>query len=61
MNITNMLKKDTEIKWIVDARKYFRDIKEEIKEAPVLVSLDFNKDFLIFSYALEHTIAGVLL
>ena len=27
MNITNMLKKDNEIKWIVDARKYFREIK----------------------------------
>ena len=27
MNIINMLKKYHEIKWIVDARRYFRDIK----------------------------------
>ena len=27
MNITNMLKKEHEIKWTIDARRYFRDIK----------------------------------
>ena len=60
-NITNMMNKENEIKWTVDARKYFRDINQEIIESPVLVSPDFNKYFLIFSYALEHTIDGVLL
>ena len=43
----------------MDARKYFKDIKQTIIEAPILVS--FSKDFLIFSYASEHTIAGVVL
>ena len=61
MNITNMLKKDSEIKWIVDARKYFREIKQTITKAPVLVSPYFSKYLLIFSYASEHIIAGVLL
>ena len=56
-----MLKKENEIKWTVDARKYFNDIKQYITEAPVLVSPYFNKDFMIFYYASEHTIAGVLL
>ena len=60
-NITNMLKKENEIKWIVDARKSFKYIKKAITEAPVLVSPDFIKDFLVFSYAYEHTIDGVLL
>ena len=61
MNITNMLKRDHEIKWIIYARRYFRDIKLAIIESPVLVSPDFRKDFIIFSYTYDHTIAGVLL
>ena len=32
-----------------------------ITEAPVLVSLDFSKDFIVFSFASDHTIVGVLL
>ena len=61
MNITNMLKTYHEIKWKIDARRYFKDIKRAIIEAPVLVRPYFNKDFLIFSYASNHTIVGVLL
>ena len=61
MNITNMLKKDHEIKWTTDARRYFKEIKQAITEAPVLVSPDFSRYFLIFSYAFNHAIAGVLL
>ena len=61
MNITNMLKKGHEIKWIADAKKSFKEIKQAISEAPMLVSLDFTKYLLIFSYASEHTIAAVLL
>ena len=51
MNITNMLKKGHEIKWIVEARKSFKEIKQAISEALMLVSLDFTKYFLVFSYA----------
>ena len=61
MNITNMLKKDHEIKWTVEAMKYFKNIKKDISEALVLVSPNFDKYFVIFSYASEHTIAAVLL
>ena len=61
MNITNMLKNGHEIKWTAEAKKSFKEIKQAISEAPMLVSPDFTKDFLIFSYALEHTIAAVLL
>ena len=56
-----MLKKGHEIKWTAEAKKYFKEIKQAISEAPVLVSLEFTKDFLIFSYASKHTIATVLL
>ena len=59
--ITNMLGKDKEIKWTHEAKKSFEDIKKAIFEARVLASPDFSKDFLIFSFASEHTLAGVLL
>ena len=59
MNITNILRKDHEIKWTVEAKKSFKDIKQAISESPVLVSPYFNRYFLIFSYASEHTMATV--
>ena len=43
------------------ARQSFEGIKRAIAEAPVLVSSDFSKYFLIFSFSFEHTVAGVLL
>ena len=61
MNITNMLKNGHEIKWTMEANKSFKEIKQAISEAPVLVSPDFTKYFLVFSYASEHTIVSVLL
>ena len=61
MNITNMLKMVHEIKSTAEAKKYFKEIKQAISEAPLLVSPYFTKDFLIFSYASEHTIAAVFL
>ena len=61
MDITYMLRKDHEIKWTVGAKKDFKDIKQAILESLVLISPKFEKDFLVFSYALEHTVATVLL
>ena len=59
--ITNMLRKENEIKWTAEARKDFSDIKNALTEAPVLNSHDRSRDFHIFSFASEHTVAGVLL
>lgn len=56
-----MLRKDNDIKWTVEAKQYFVDIKKALTKSPVLISPNFTKDFLIFSFASEHTIAGVLL
>ena len=61
MDITYMIRKDHEIKWTVEDKKSFKDIKQAISEAVVLVSIDFEKDFLVFSYTSEHTVAVVLL
>lgn len=48
--ITCMLKKDTEIKWGEHARNSFTTIKLDLKEVPILVSPNFSKEFLTFSF-----------
>ena len=53
--------KDHEIKWTVEAKKAFKNIKHSISKALVLVNPDFEKYFLVFSYALEHTVVAMLL
>ena len=60
-HITNMLRKGNEIKWIPKSRKSFEYIKVALMKAPVLASPNFEKDFILFSFALESTIARVLL
>jgi hypothetical protein len=59
--ITGMLKKDSGVNWTTDARASFAHIKKFISKAPVLASPDYLKEFLIFSFSFEHTIAAVLL
>jgi hypothetical protein len=59
--ITNMLKKDANIKWSQEAKSSFHGIKHGLVEALVLVSPDYSKEFLIFSFASEETIVVVLL
>ena len=59
--ITAMLKKDQEVKWTAEAKNSFENIKMALTEAPVLVSPDFTKEFLTFSFASEDTLAAVLL
>jgi hypothetical protein len=60
-NITTMLRKGHEIKWTSEPRESFFQIKKVLTEAPVLVSPDYSKDFLIFSFASCDTVAAVLL
>ena len=59
--IIDMLKKGSEVRWTSEDKASFKCIKKVISEAPVLASPDSTKDFLIFSFASEHTIAAVLL
>jgi hypothetical protein len=56
-----MLRKCSEIKWTQEARISFEDIKVALTKAPVLVSPNYAKDFILFSFTSEHTIVGVLL
>lgn len=56
-----MLRKGSEIKWTEAARRSFESIKKAIMEAPTLSSPDYSKEFHIFSFASEDTLAAVLL
>jgi hypothetical protein len=60
-HITTMLRKGNEVKWTVESRESFNQIKKALTEAPVLISPDYSKDFLIFSFASFDTVAVVLL
>ena len=59
--LNNMLEKDSIIKWTVKAKKYFESIKQALTRTPVLISPYYTKNFIIFSFTSEHTIAAVLL
>ncbi len=59
--ITNMLKKDIQVKWTEEAIKYFNLVKLALSSAPLLVSPDYTQDFILFSFSSEHTMSAVLL
>ena len=56
-----MLKKGEGVKWTIGAKQSFESVKLALTQAPVLISPDFSKYFLIFSLASKHTVATVLL
>jgi len=60
-DITMILKKGVDIKWTAEENNHFEKIKKELTQAPVLINPDFSKEFLVFTFAFENTIAGVLL
>jgi len=49
------------VKWTKEAVKYFNLVKLALSSAPVLVSPDYTQDFILFSFASEHTMVVVLL
>jgi hypothetical protein len=56
-----MLRKANEVKWTIESRQSFNQIKKALTKAPVLISPDYSKDFLIFSFSSFDTVAVVLL
>jgi hypothetical protein len=60
-HIIAMLRKGNEVKWTTEPRESFDQIKKALTEVPVLISPDYSKDFLIFSFASFDTVAAVLL
>jgi len=56
-----LLRKDVAFKWDDNNIESFEDIKEAIAIAPVLISPDYSHHFIIFSFASQDTIVGVLI
>lgn len=56
-----MLNKDAEVRCTPTTRESFTRIKNDFGEAPVLVSLDYQKPFQVFSFTSPSIIAVVLL
>ena len=56
-----LLKKNAKFVWTNEGRESFGSIKYTITRSPVLVSPDYTKDFMIFSFASKDTNVGVLL
>lgn len=57
----NMFKKDGEVKWMEEVVKSFNLVNLALSLAPILVSPDYTHGFILFSFALEHIMAIVLL
>lgn len=56
-----MLRKDTEVKWNIEAKQSFDKIKQALTHASMLISPKFTKYFLIFSFSSQNTIVAILL
>ena len=56
-----MLNKDLSIKWTIEAKQSFEEIKMASTRTPILINPQFDRNFIIFSFASEHTIVAVLL
>jgi hypothetical protein len=49
------------VRWTIEPQASFDQIKRELTEKPVLISLDYSKEFLILSFPSFDTVAAVLL
>ena len=59
--LQKLLKIDVKFEWMDEGKDAFNSIKDAISRSLVLISPDYSKEFQIFSFASEDTIAGVLL
>ena len=55
-----MIRKDENYKWNKERKEAFANIKEEIVEAPTLQRLDFDKEFILYRFSSNHSIAAIL-
>ena len=55
--LQNMIRKDVEFKWDDERKNTFNDIKAAISWAPVLRSLDFNRDFFLYTFTFRPIVS----
>jgi len=58
--IQEMIKKDAIYNWGKNENDVFTHIKQEIVDALVLYNQDFNKDFFLYTFASNNSLAAVL-
>jgi hypothetical protein len=58
--LQKMIHKDVEIKLDYERKDAFSNIKTVISQAPVLRSPDFNRDFFLYTFAFDQSLAVVL-
>jgi hypothetical protein len=58
--INLLLKKDQGFEWTTDTKEAFNNIKRVITTALVLISPDFQRDFIIYSFSIETVVASIL-
>ena len=58
--IHNMIKKNSNFKWNPPEKEAFDKIKQAITEAPSLQSPDFNKGFILYTFASNSSLTAVL-
>ena len=59
--MADMLKKDNDVRWSLDAKKSFNAVKFALSTAPTLFNPDYTSNFIIFSFTSEHTLAVFLM
>jgi hypothetical protein len=55
-----MIKKDVHLKWTSIEKDAFENIKAAIAVAPSLQSPNFTKDFLLYTFDFDHSLAIML-
>ena len=58
--LQEMINKDLDLKWKKEKKEEFDRIKEAIAECPTLWSPNFYKEFILYTFASDHSIATVL-
>ena len=55
-----MVKQSAQFKWIKIEKNAFSKIKASVAHAPSLKSPDFDKDFILYTFASDDSLAAVL-
>lgn len=58
--LTIMLKKNLAFSWNKEGKAYFEEIKQAISQDPTPVNLDYEKDFILYTFGGEPSISIVL-
>ena len=59
--LQDMIKKDSNFKWTKERTEAFDKIKETIVEDSTLWSPNFDKEFVLYTFAFNHSIGVVLI